>query len=67
VVRDAVGLTGGPLVAPTLRQSLNLLEKVSDYFQFLLLNTLYILFMSIAWPLFTITVTRVAKLDLAVI
>ena len=54
-------------MAPTLRQSLNLLEKVSDYFQFLLLNTLYILFMSIAWPLFTITVTRVAKLDLAVI
>jgi MFS family permease len=39
----------------------------APYFQFLLLNTLYILFMSIAWPLFTITVTRVAKLDLAVI
>jgi MFS family permease len=39
----------------------------APYFQFLLLNMLYIFFMSIAWPLFTITVTRVAKLDLAVI
>jgi hypothetical protein len=50
--------------------SLSMVNEITanaPYFQFLLLNTLYILFMSIAWPLFTITVTRVAKLDLAVI
>jgi hypothetical protein len=50
--------------------SISMVDEITanaPYFQFLLLNTLYILFMSIAWPLFTITVTRVAKLDLAVI
>jgi len=50
--------------------SLSMVNEIAanaPYFQFLLLNTLYIFFMSIAWPLFTITVTRVAKLDLAVI
>ncbi len=50
--------------------SLSMVNEITanaPYFQFLLLNTLYILFMSIAWPLFTITVTRVARLDLAVI
>jgi MFS family permease len=50
--------------------SLSMVNEITanaPYFQFLLLNTLYIFFMSIAWPLFTITVTRVAKLDLAVI
>ncbi|MDJ0273757.1 MAG: MFS transporter [Nitrososphaerota archaeon] len=50
--------------------SLSVISEItanSAYLQYVLLNTLYILFMSIAWPLFTITVTRVARLDLSVI
>lgn len=50
--------------------SLSMVSEITanaPYLQFVLLNTLYILFMSIAWPLFTITVTRVARLDLAMI